>query len=159
MTVSEAMDFFREERRIVARLKVLSEIGLGYLKLGQSTATLSGGEAQRLKLASMLTFKGKKESYLFLFDEPTTGLHMADVEVLLKIFDRLLADGHSILAIEHNLDLISQADYIIDLGPEGGEEGGEIVAQGRVEDIMAAEKSFTGAFLRERLGHLERLSS
>ncbi len=159
MTVSEAMDFFREESRIVKKLKVLSEIGLGYLKLGQSTATLSGGEAQRLKLASMLTLKGKKERYLFLFDEPTTGLHMADVEVLLRVFDRLLSEGHSILAIEHNLDFISQADYIIDLGPEGGDEGGEIVAQGKVEDIMAAKNSYTGAFLRERREHLKRLSS
>jgi len=110
-----------------------------------------------LKLASLLTFGRKKESYLFLFDEPTTGLHMADVEVLLRVFDKLLDDGHSILAIEHNLDLISQADYIIDLGPEGGEAGGEIVAQGKVKDIMAAKGSYTGAFLRERLNHLKRL--
>ncbi|MFB0518347.1 MAG: excinuclease ABC subunit UvrA, partial [Acidobacteriota bacterium] len=159
MTVSEAMDFFREESRIVKKLKVLSEIGLGYLKLGQSTATLSGGEAQRLKLASMLTLRRKKEHYLFLFDEPTTGLHMADVEVLLRVFDRLLSEGHSILAIEHNLDFISQADYVIDLGPEGGEEGGEIVARGKVEDIMAAKNSYTGTFLKERLEHLKRLSS
>ncbi len=157
MTVSQAMDFFHEKSRIVERLRVLSEIGLGYLKLGQSTATLSGGEAQRLKLASLLIFNRKKESYLFLFDEPTTGLHMADVEVLLRVFDKLLDNGHSILAIEHNLDLISQADYIIDLGPEGGGNGGEIVAQGRVKDIIAAKDSYTGAFLRERLGHLKRL--
>ena len=159
MTVSEAMEFFRQEPRIVQRLQVLSEIGLGYLKLGQNTATLSGGEAQRLKLATLPNISGKKESYLFLFDEPTTGLHMADVEVLLRVFDKLLAEGHSILAIEHNLDFISQADYIIDLGPEGGEEGGEIVAEGRVEDIMAVEGSYTGAFLRDRLEHLKRSSS
>ncbi|MDH5405524.1 MAG: excinuclease ABC subunit A, partial [Candidatus Aminicenantes bacterium] len=109
--------------------------------------------------ASILTLRGKKEHYLFLFDEPTTGLHMADVEVLLRVFDRLLSEGHSILAIEHNLDFISQADYVIDLGPEGGEEGGAIVARGRVEDIMAAKNSYTGTFLRERLEHLKRLSS
>jgi excinuclease ABC subunit A len=150
MTVDEAMAFFQDHSRILLKLQVLKDVGLGYLVLGQSTNTLSGGESQRLKLALHIgrSLAGRN---LFIFDEPTTGLHLADVEVLLKTFQRLLLEGHSIVVIEHNLDLIRWADYIIDLGPEGGAEGGKIVAEGDLRAIMASKQSYTGQFLRERL--------
>ncbi len=150
MTVDEAMAFFQDHSRILSKLQVLKEVGLGYLVLGQSTNTLSGGESQRLKLALHIgrSLAGRN---LFIFDEPTTGLHLADVELLLKTFQRLLLEGHSIVVIEHNLDLIRWADYIIDLGPEGGAEGGKIVAEGDLRAIMASKQSYTGQFLRQRL--------
>jgi excinuclease ABC subunit A len=150
MTVDEAMAFFQDHSRILSKLQVLKEVGLGYLVLGQSTNTLSGGESQRLKLALHIgrSLAGRN---LFIFDEPTTGLHLADVELLLKTFQRLLLEGHSIVVIEHNLDLIRWADYIIDLGPEGGAEGGKIVAEGDLKAIMASKQSYTGQFLRQRL--------
>ena len=154
LTVDEAMTFFASQRRIATKLSPLREIGLGYLKLGQSTSTLSGGEAQRLKLAAYLPGENlvqAKEPFLFLFDEPTTGLHMADIALLVQAFRRLLAVGHSIIVIEHNIDFIAQTDYIIDLGPEGGEEGGNIVAQGTVSDIVKVPASHTGRFLSQRL--------
>jgi excinuclease ABC subunit A len=151
MTVDEAMTFFYGHRRILDKLQTLKDVGLGYLSLGQSTNTLSGGESQRLKLAQHIgqSHGGKN---LFIFDEPTTGLHMADVELLLTTFQKLLTQGHSIIVIEHNLDLIRRADYIIDLGPEGGEEGGRIVAEGDLKKIMASPQSYTGQFLRQRFG-------
>jgi excinuclease ABC subunit A len=151
MTVDQAMAHFAKHEAIVERLKPLLDVGLGYLRLGQSTATLSGGEAQRLKLASYLAAPKKGEHWLFVFDEPTTGLHMADVQVLLKTFHRLVHAGHSVLVIEHNLDFISQADWIIDLGPEGGEAGGELVVAGPPDKVAACERSYTGRFLRQRL--------
>jgi excinuclease ABC subunit A len=151
MTVDQAMAHFAEHEAIVEHLKPLLDVGLGYLRLGQSTATLSGGEAQRLKLASYLAAPKKGEHWLFVFDEPTTGLHMADVQVLLKTFHRLVHAGHSVLVIEHNLDFISQADWIIDLGPEGGEAGGELVVAGPPDKVAACERSYTGRFLRQRL--------
>jgi len=149
-TVDEAMNFFKGHPRIISKLQILKEVGLGYLMLGQSTNTLSGGESQRLKLAQHIgqTQEGKT---LFIFDEPTTGLHMADVELLLNTFQKLLFQGHSIIVIEHNLDVIQWADYIIDLGPEGGEEGGRIVAEGDLKTIMASEHSYTGKFLVQRI--------
>jgi excinuclease ABC subunit A len=151
LTVDEALSFFQGHERIVSRLRVLKEVGLGYMMLGQSTNTLSGGEAQRLKLALHIGQTGRGRN-LFIFDEPTTGLHMADVEVLLDTFGKLLSRGHSLVVIEHNLDLIRRADYIIDLGPEGGDAGGRIVAEGPLETIMASKQSYTGQFLRLRLG-------
>jgi excinuclease ABC subunit A len=150
MTVDEAISFFQSHLRIVSKLQLLKEVGLGYLMLGQPTNTLSGGESQRLKLALHIG-EGLKGKNLFVFDEPTTGLHMADIELLLATFWKLLSQGHSIIVIEHNLDLIRCADYIIDLGPEGGEEGGRIVAEGDLETIMASKQSYTGQFLRKRL--------
>jgi excinuclease ABC subunit A len=151
MTVEEALVFFQGHGRILSKLQVLKEVGLGYLTLGQSTNTLSGGESQRLKLAQHIgqIHEGRK---LFIFDEPTTGLHMADVELLLTTFQKLLSQGHSLIVIEHNLDLVQRADYIIDLGPEGGEEGGRILAEGDLKTIMASKKSYTGQFLRQRMG-------
>ncbi|MDP2968454.1 MAG: excinuclease ABC subunit UvrA, partial [Deltaproteobacteria bacterium] len=150
MTVDEAMSFFQTHPRIVSKLQVLKEVGLGYLMLGQPTNTLSGGESQRLKLALHIG-EGLKGKNLFIFDEPTTGLHMADIELLLTTLQKLLSQGHSIIVIEHNLDLIRCADYIIDLGPEGGEDGGRIVVEGALEKIMASAESHTGQFLKQRL--------
>ncbi len=150
MTVDEAMSFFQTHPRIVSKLQVLKEVGLGYLMLGQPTNTLSGGESQRLKLALHIG-EGLKGKNLFIFDEPTTGLHMADIELLLTTLQKLLSQGHSIIVIEHNLDLIRCADYIIDLGPEGGEEGGRIVVEGDLEKIIASAESHTGQFLKQRL--------
>jgi len=151
LTVDDAIAHFEAHEAIASRLKPLVDVGLGYVRLGQNTATLSGGEAQRLKLASYLAAPKKGKKYLFIFDEPTTGLHMADVQVLLRTFHRLVHAGHSLLVIEHNLDFISQADWVIDLGPEGGEGGGELVAAGPPEAVARAARSHTGRFLRERL--------
>ncbi|MGQ9638216.1 MAG: excinuclease ABC subunit UvrA [Thermodesulfobacteriota bacterium] len=150
MTVEEALTFFKGHQKIISKLQVLKEVGLGYLTLGQPTNTLSGGESQRLKLAHHIG-QLREGRDLFIFDEPTTGLHMADVEILLKTFHKLLSLGHSLIVIEHHLDLIRCADYVIDLGPEGGEEGGRIVAEGPPEAIMASPQSYTGQFLRQRL--------
>jgi excinuclease ABC subunit A len=149
MTVDEAMSFFQDHRRILSKLQIFKDVGLGYLTLGQSTNTLSGGESQRLKLAQHIG-QSQEGRTLFIFDEPTTGLHMADVELLLMTFEKLLSQGHSIIVIEHNLDLIRCADYIIDLGPEGGEEGGRIVAEGDLSRIMTSPQSYTGQSLRKR---------
>jgi len=154
MTVDEALLFFQGRHRILSKLQVLKDVGLGYLTLGQSTNTLSGGESQRLKLAQHIGQRATGKN-LFIFDEPTTGLHMADVELLLGTFQKLLLQGHSLIVIEHNLDLVRQADYIIDLGPEGGEEGGNIVAQGDLAAILKSPQSHTGIFLRERLTKLQ----
>jgi len=156
MTVDEAMRHFAAHESITRRLQPLVDVGLGYVRLGQNTASLSGGEAQRLKLASYLAAPKKGETYLFIFDEPTTGLHMADVQVLLTTFHRLVHAGHSLLVIEHNLDFISQADWIIDLGPEGGEEGGHQVAAGPIEDVAACQASYTGRFLAQRTAAAEK---
>jgi excinuclease ABC subunit A len=150
MTVDEAITFFQGHYRILQKLQTLKDVGLGYLTLGQSTNTLSGGESQRLKLAQHIG-QGGRGNNLFIFDEPTTGLHMADVELLLMTFEKLLSQGHSIIVIEHNLDLIRCADYIIDLGPEGGEGGGRIIAEGDLETIMASKQSYTGQFLKKRI--------
>jgi excinuclease ABC subunit A len=146
LTVKEALSFFSEVPRLVNRMKVLADVGLGYLRLGQSATTLSGGEAQRVKLAAHLC-QSTCEGTLYIFDEPTTGLHFDDIAKLLHAFDRLIQNGGSILIIEHNLDVIRSADWVIDLGPEGGEAGGEIVAQGTPEQIMAAQGSYTGKYL------------
>lgn len=148
LTVREAMDFFRAHPRIVSKLKVLDDVGLGYLRLGQSATTLSGGEAQRVKLAAHLS-QASCEGTLYIFDEPTTGLHFDDIAKLLSAFNRLIDNGGSLLIIEHNLEVIKAADWVIDLGPEGGARGGYIVAEGTPEQIAEVEESHTGRFLRQ----------
>jgi len=150
LTVDEAAKFFVSKRALLKRLDALRSVGLGYLRLGQSTDSLSGGEAQRLKLASFLAESASKvdKPRLFLFDEPTTGLHHTDVQVLIGTFRDLIERGHSVLVIEHNTQFIEQADWIIDLGPEGGDQGGEIVATGTLEEIVANPRSITGKYLR-----------
>jgi excinuclease ABC subunit A len=150
MTVREAIAFFRDVSKITNRLRVLDDVGLGYLRLGQSATTLSGGEAQRVKLAAHLSRRTGAKT-LYIFDEPTTGLHFDDINKLLAAFRALLEAGGSLLVIEHNLDVIKTADYIIDLGPEGGDAGGHIVATGPPEEIMRSQDSHTGRFLREHL--------
>ena len=150
MTIREAGLFFKEIPKLVNKLKVLDAVGLGYLRLGQSATTLSGGEAQRVKLAAHLATKTKSKT-LYIFDEPTTGLHFDDINKLLSAFRALLDNGGSLLVIEHNLDVIKTADYIIDLGPEGGTGGGEIVAAGTPEEIAKNEKSITGKYLKDYL--------
>ncbi|HKC65592.1 MAG TPA: hypothetical protein VKB86_18265, partial [Pyrinomonadaceae bacterium] len=150
MTVREAMTFFRDVTKITNKLRVLDDVGLGYLRLGQSATTLSGGEAQRVKLAAHLS-KRTGAKTLYIFDEPTTGLHFDDINKLLAAFRALLEAGGSLLVIEHNLDVIKTADYIIDLGPEGGDRGGHVVATGTPEAIIKAKESHTGRYLREYL--------
>lgn len=153
MTVDDALLFFdnHQENRIANKLRPLQDVGLGYVQLGQSSSTLSGGEAQRIKLASFLVKGTSASKTLFIFDEPTTGLHFHDIKKLLASFDALLENGHSVIVVEHNLDLIKCADYVIDLGPEGGEKGGYVVAQGSPEEIVKSTKSITAEFLREKL--------
>ncbi len=153
LTIDDAIAFFttHKQPKIATKLQPLQEVGLGYVTLGQSSATLSGGEAQRIKLASFLIKGNTREKTLFIFDEPTTGLHFHDIHKLLLSFQSLLEKGHSIIVIEHNLDLIKCADYIIDLGPEGGERGGILVAEGTPEDIIKNPNSLTGKFLREKI--------
>ena len=153
MTVDQAMEFFTEhkQKKIVKRLQPLQDVGLGYIKLGQSSSTLSGGENQRVKLAYYLSIE-KSDPTLFIFDEPTTGLHFHDIKKLLEAFDALIRRGHSIVIIEHNLDVIKCADYLIDLGPEGGDGGGNIVAVGTPEQVAQCAGSYTGRFLKQKLG-------
>ncbi len=153
MTIDDAVAFFSEHKqaKIVQKLQPLQDVGLGYVQLGQSSSTLSGGEAQRIKLASFLVKGSTKEKALFVFDEPTTGLHFHDIKKLLASFDALIDKGHSIVVIEHNLDLIKCADHIIDLGPEGGENGGQILAIGTPEEIVKNKASVTGKYLKAKL--------
>ncbi|GAA3790354.1 excinuclease ABC subunit UvrA [Corallibacter vietnamensis] len=153
MTIDDAITFFNnhDQSKIHNKLKPLQDVGLGYVTLGQSSSTLSGGEAQRIKLASFLGKGSKSDNALFIFDEPTTGLHFHDIQKLLKSFNALIEKGHSIIVIEHNLELIKCADYIIDLGPEGGENGGKLMASGTPEEIVANANSITGSYLKEKL--------
>lgn len=156
MTVNQAISFFaqskgKSEKRIIRKLQPLADVGLGYITLGQSSSTLSGGESQRVKLASFLSQEKTDEHLLFIFDEPTTGLHFHDIHTLLKSINALIDRGHSVLIIEHNMEVIKQADWVIDLGPEGGEKGGYLVAAGRPEEIAGNKKSATGRFLRKKL--------
>jgi excinuclease ABC subunit A len=150
LTVREAITFFSSSPKVLRRLQVLDEVGLGYLRLGQPATTLSGGEAQRIKIAAHLSSHGG-ERLLYVLDEPTTGLHFDDIAKLLTAFRKLLDAGHTLLVIEHNLDVIKTADHIIDLGPEGGEEGGAIVAVGTPEQVAQIEASHTGRYLRATL--------
>lgn len=155
MTINQAIEFFSEhqgsvEKRIVKRLKPLQDVGIGYVKLGQSSNTLSGGESQRVKLASFLANE-TLQPMMFIFDEPTTGLHTHDIKTLLKAFDALLAKGHTVVIIEHNLDVIKCADHIIDIGPEGGKGGGQVVCEGTPEVIAACQESYTGHYLKPLL--------
>ena len=147
MSVEEALRFFSKIPKIRRRLQTLHDVGLDYIKLGQPATTLSGGEAQRVKLASELS-KVATGTTLYILDEPTTGLHFADIEKLLEVLQRLVDNGNTVLVIEHNLDVIKQADWLVDLGPEGGEAGGELIADGPPEEVARVEQSFTGAFLR-----------
>jgi excinuclease ABC subunit A len=153
MTVDQAIDFFKEhgQKKLVAKLKPLQDVGLGYVQLGQSSSTLSGGEAQRIKLASFLVKGSSDERTVFIFDEPTTGLHFHDINKLLASFYALLDNGHTVIVVEHNLDLIKCADHIIDLGPDGGDRGGHLVAQGTPEEVVKVTASHTGRFLKEKL--------
>jgi len=158
MTIDDAIAFFDEgirpgnaEKRIIAKLKPLSDVGLGYVQLGQSSSTLSGGEAQRIKLATFLIKGATEKRTLFIFDEPTTGLHFHDIKKLLYAFNALIEQGHSLIVIEHNLEVIKCADWIIDMGPEGGDEGGKVVFEGTPEDIILSKNSHTGRYLKEKL--------
>jgi len=152
MTISEAINFFEEagENTIVKRLRTLEEVGLGYIKLGQNSSSLSGGENQRVKLAYFIG-QEKQEPTLFIFDEPTTGLHFHDIQRLLKAFDALITRGHTILIIEHNMEVIKCADHVIDLGPDGGDKGGNLVVAGTPEEVAACKESLTGKYLKEKL--------
>ena len=153
MTIGDAINFFQEhgQKRIAENLQPLQDVGLAYIKMGQSSSTLSGGENQRVKLAYYLSQQTDRPT-MFIFDEPTTGLHFHDIKKLLRSFERLLARGHSLVIIEHNMDVIKCADYVIDLGPEGGEEGGRLVVAGTPEEVAACAASYTGKFLKEKLG-------
>ena len=148
MTVEEALEFFRDLPKLEAKLRTLSEVGLGYIRLGQSSTTLSGGEAQRVKLATELSKRSTGRT-IYILDEPTTGLHTDDVKKLLEVLQRLVDAGNTVLVIEHNLDVIKVADHIIDIGPEGGAAGGEIVAAGTPHEVARCKRSYTGEFLKK----------
>src|SRR5438132_11490905 len=151
MRLDEGLEFVRNIPAIARHLQTLSDVGLGYVKLGQPAPTLSGGEAQRVKLASELQKRATGNTF-YILDEPTTGLHFEDVRKLLSVLERLVAAGNTVVVIEHNLDVIKTADWIIDLGPEGGDAGGELVAAGPPEAVAADPASYTGGFLRQLLG-------
>jgi excinuclease ABC subunit A len=150
MSVTQAVDFFTEAPQARTRLGLLADVGLGYIRLGQPANTLSGGEAQRLKIAAEL---GKKDprDVLYILDEPTTGLHFDDVRTLMRVLNRLVDQGNTVVVVEHNLEVIKASDYVIDLGPEGGEGGGEIVAMGTPEAVARSRRSYTGRYLRQVL--------
>ena len=155
MTVDEAIEFFGQDsdstaRHICSRLQPLKDVGLGYIKLGQPSSLLSGGENQRVKLAYFLS-QEKPRPTMFIFDEPTTGLHFHDIHTLMDSFERLIAHGHTVVIIEHNMDVIKCADHVIDIGPEGGDKGGYVVAAGTPEDICKCQQSHTGQYLRYKL--------
>ena len=151
MTVEQAYEFFKPVPVVARKLHTLLDVGLGYIRLGQSATTLSGGEAQRVKLSLELSKRDTGRT-LFILDEPTTGLHFHDIDLLLKVLHRLRDHGNTVVVIEHNLDVIKTADWMIDLGPEGGDGGGEIIAQGTPEDISQSPRSFTGHYLAPLLG-------
>jgi len=150
MTIEEAASFFEHIPPIAHRMNTLLSVGLGYIKLGQSALTLSGGEAQRVKLAFELAKRSTGKT-LYFMDEPTTGLHFADVKQLMEVIQRLVEAGNTVVMIEHNLDVIKQADWVLDLGPEGGDKGGSLIARGTPEEIAKAKGSYTGKYLRESL--------
>jgi excinuclease ABC subunit A len=150
-TVEDALAFFENQPRVRQKLQTLFDVGLGYIHLGQSATTLSGGEAQRVKLAAELSKRDTGRTF-YILDEPTTGLHFEDVRMLMSVLHRLVDRGNTVLVIEHNLDVIKTADWIVDLGPEGGLRGGDVVAAGTPEDVAAVEASYTGQYLRPLLG-------
>ena len=150
MTVEEGLSFFANLPKLAKKLQTLYDVGLGYIKIGQSSTTLSGGEAQRVKLATELAKRSTGRT-IYILDEPTTGLHMADVRKLIEVLQRLVDAGNSVVVIEHNLDMIKTADYIIDLGPEGGDGGGTVVATGTPEEVAECERSYTGQYLKKML--------
>jgi excinuclease ABC subunit A len=151
MTVDEGLEFFENLPRIARKLQTLQDVGLGYIRLGQPSTQLSGGEAQRVKLATELSKRGTGNTF-YILDEPTTGLHVADVHKLVDILSRLTENGNTVLVIEHNLDVIKTADYIVDLGPEGGDAGGLVIAEGTPEEVADVENSYTGRYLKQILG-------
>jgi excinuclease ABC subunit A len=150
MDVSDAMIFFENIPSIIKKLKTLNDVGLGYIRLGQQATTLSGGEAQRVKLSTELSKTNTKKT-IYILDEPTTGLHFEDIRILLKVLQKLVDRGNTVVIIEHNLDVIKCSDWVIDLGPEGGDNGGEVIAQGTPENIVRVSKSYTGNFLNKVL--------
>ena len=154
MTVEEGLEFFSSIPKIKRKLQTLYDVGLGYVKIGQPATTLSGGEAQRVKLSTELSRRSTGKT-VYILDEPTTGLHTADVHKLIEVLHRLVDNGNSVIVIEHNLDVIKTADWILDLGPEGGDEGGEIIAQGTPEQVAATEGSYTGQYLKKILNDTE----
>jgi excinuclease ABC subunit A len=153
MNIDEAVEFFENIPSILKKIQTIQDVGLGYIKLGQSSTTLSGGEAQRIKLASELSKRDTGNTF-YILDEPTTGLHFEDVRVLLEVLNRLADKGNTVLVIEHNLDIIRSADHIIDLGPEGGKRGGQIIIEGTPEKVAKSGKEFTAKFLKMELESL-----
>ncbi|RYE57654.1 MAG: ATP-binding cassette domain-containing protein, partial [Sphingobacteriales bacterium] len=151
LTIEEAVEFFRNEQKILNKLQPLVDVGLGYVHLGQSSNTLSGGEAQRIKLASFLIKGNNANKTLFIFDEPTTGLHFHDIKKLLIALNTLIEQGNTILVIEHNMDMIKSADWVIDIGPEGGDKGGEVVYEGTPEDLVNEDSSYTARYLKAHM--------
>ena len=151
MSIEEGALFFADEPAVGKKIEVLNDLGLGYLTLGQSATTLSGGEAQRIKVATELSKLQRSKHTVYILDEPTTGLHLADVERLLESLNRLVDAGHTVLLIEHHLDVIKTADHVIDLGPEGGHAGGRVVVTGTPEEVAACKASHTGSFLKLHL--------
>jgi len=151
MTVQESLSVFEGNEKMAEMLRLLCEVGLGYLYLGQSVRTLSGGEGQRLRLATELANRSKKHT-LYLLDEPTTGLHPTDVRQLTLLLEKLVDAGNTVIVVEHNLELIRESDWIVDIGPEGGEKGGQVIAQGTPLEVARVAESYTGQFLREALG-------
>jgi excinuclease ABC subunit A len=151
MSVEEGLAFFEDEPAVRKKIQVLADLGLGYVTLGQSATTLSGGEAQRIKIATELSTLQRSRHTVYILDEPTTGLHFADIQRLLDALNRLVDAGHTVILIEHHMDVVKTADHVIDLGPEGGHAGGEVVATGTPEQIAACRVSHTGRFLRDHL--------
>ena len=155
MTINQAVEFFDSIPAILNKIKVLQDVGLGYIKLGQPSTTLSGGESQRVKLATELSKKDTGKT-LYVLDEPTTGLHFEDIRVLMAVLNRLVDKGNTVLVIEHNLDVIKCADYIIDMGPEGGQSGGKILVEGTPEDICKKKNTYTTHYLKNELKNSEK---
>src|SRR5690554_7862761 len=155
MTINQAVEFFENIPKLQHKIKMLQLVGLGYIKLGQSSTTLSGGESQRVKLSSELAKKDTGKT-IYILDEPTTGLHFEDIRVLLEVLNKLVDRGNTVIVIEHNLDVIKAADYLIDLGPEGGKNGGLILCEGTPEEIIKNNNSFTAQFLKKELAQKQR---
>jgi excinuclease ABC subunit A len=150
MTINEAVEFFKHIPKIYRKLKTIKEVGLGYISLGQQSTTLSGGEAQRIKLAAELSKQATGNTF-YILDEPTTGLHFQDIKVLMEVLDRLTDKGNTVLVIEHNMDVIKRSDYIIDIGLEGGKKGGEVLFTGTPEELIKKKNSYTGKYLKAEL--------